>query len=1063
MRFAIRMFLRAVAFLIGTVTAAVILVALFAIVVSDIEFENTGLQKVAEQRLEEVFGADTIAVESASIGLGRQGLNLTTSFRYRREDGSEIVFPVVKSTLSLSGLLTGSVRLKSLDVAGLEISIVASESGRFALPPQFAKDFSTTASPGTLVDEVLASSPLGGLARIALRETMIVLENPDTGKRRRIFVPLANLLRSDDRIGLRARVRHRSETPEQDLEMDISVTRVVSSGTLEVEARVHAPDGDAIQQGEAVGAAALGQLGLLPVSSNLVFPDPSPDVVRSVDSTRPEFPFDLYATTEKGEIEATGVVTFEVNADTGEVGSIGLKLPTLSAVVNSPREPAGLFEIEKGGLDLILFPASRRIELNRAWISDDESLLQTNGWLDFTSRTPRARFRVDADRISADRASRHWPDGIASGARNWMDTNLSAGDALDVAGDVSLGDNGLEFDFRFDFDDAEFSILRGLPHVRAGAGSARLVNNSLTIAFDSGSLGDPDFEHADISGSRLEIRSRSGSRPTARIALKSSSSVGFLLRNVDFEAIGVPQANLLATDKVSGDARISGSITLPLGQTGREDVTYAVNTRLSDLRLQLPPIPGMADLPVSDEIESESLVIRSDNRGTSISGPIVAGDLGGDLSWTMKNDKSQPDSNLMAIDLDLDTKHFGSVGLGFLEGNVSGLPRMRVEVDLDAPDGRTVTVTSPLEGLSMSFPELGWEKPASEKAWLVVVVNLDADDIDYKVRFAARGLAFETVLRPGGGAAGVRLDNFELGKWLTTSVIILHDSGGIREIVLDGGTLDMSEAQFKGGVGSGQPVVLAVELDNVLVSDRINLTEVSGRLEPIEGKPAEFTALVNGSVPISGTLLSRPVGQKITIRTEDAGELLRQTGYFKSAIGGTMNVEVTTQSESPNIDLVFSIRSTRVRDAPTLAAVLNAISVVGLLQQLAGPGLRFSSVKGKAQIKPNLVSISGLSGVGSSIAISLDGWYRPESREVNFVGVVSPVNLVTGVLETTVGNILKILTGPGRGDKTFGFNYKIRGHADDPAIDINPLSILTPGRFREIFGSEIPEPPPDAN
>ena len=67
-----------------------------------------------------------------------------------------------------------------------------------------------------------------------------------------------------------------------------------------------------------------------------------------------------------------------------------------------------------------------------------------------------------------------------------MDTNLSAGDALDVAGDVSLGDNGLEFDFRFDFDDAEFSILRGLPHVRAGAGSARLVNNSLTIAFDFG-------------------------------------------------------------------------------------------------------------------------------------------------------------------------------------------------------------------------------------------------------------------------------------------------------------------------------------------------------------------------------------------------------------------------------------------------------------------------------------------------------------------------------------------------------------------------------------------------
>ena len=157
-------------------------------------------------------------------------------------------------------------------------------------------------------------------------------------------------------------------------------------------------------------------------------------------------------------------------------------------------------------------------------------------------------------------------------------------------------------------------------------------------------------------------------------------------------------------------------------------------------------------------------MIRSDNRGTSISGPIVAGDLGGDLSWTIKNDKNQPVSNRLTVDLDLGTEHLGSVGLGFLEGNVSGLIRMKVEVDLDAPDGRTVTVTSPLEGLSMSFPELGWEKPASEKAWLVVVVNLDADDIDYKVRFAARGLAFETVLRPGGGAAGRAAGQFRTWK-----------------------------------------------------------------------------------------------------------------------------------------------------------------------------------------------------------------------------------------------------------------------------------------------------------
>jgi hypothetical protein len=38
----------------------------------------------------------------------------------------------------------------------------------------------------------------------------------------------------------------------------------------------------------------------------------------------------------------------------------------------------------------------------------------------------------------------------------------------------------------------------------------------------------------------------------------------------------------------------------------------------------------------------------------------------------------------------------------------------------------------------------------------------------------------------------------------------------------------------------------------------------------------------------------------------------------------------------------------------------------------------------------------------------------------------------------------------------FGFNYALRGTSDNPDVQVNPLSILTPGMFREIFRAPAP-------
>jgi hypothetical protein len=140
------------------------------------------------------------------------------------------------------------------------------------------------------------------------------------------------------------------------------------------------------------------------------------------------------------------------------------------------------------------------------------------------------------------------------------------------------------------------------------------------------------------------------------------------------------------------------------------------------------------------------------------------------------------------------------------------------------------------------------------------------------------------------------------------------------------------------------------------------------------------------------------------------------------------------------------IGPTRVRNANALADLLNAVSIVGLLDQLNGPGIAFEQTQAKFIIAPNAVEITRSSAIGGSMGLTMAGVYHSDTDQIDMQGVISPLYMLNA--------IGSILTQNGEG--LFGFNYRIHGKASDPRISVNPLSILTPGMFRGLFR----RPPP---
>ena len=98
------------------------------------------------------------------------------------------------------------------------------------------------------------------------------------------------------------------------------------------------------------------------------------------------------------------------------------------------------------------------------------------------------------------------------------------------------------------------------------------------------------------------------------------------------------------------------------------------------------------------------------------------------------------------------------------------------------------------------------------------------------------------------------------------------------------------------------------------------------------------------------------------------------------------------------------------------------------------------------RLTPDAVEVTRGSAIGASLGVSMAGIYQSESKALSLQGVISPIYLLNGI-----GSFLTR-----KGEGFFGFNYKIRGTTDAPKISVNPLSILTPGMFRDLFRKPAP-------
>jgi hypothetical protein len=682
------------------------------------------------------------------------------------------------------------------------------------------------------------------------------------------------------------------------------------------------------------------------------------------------------------------------------------------------------------------------LDIGQAVLVNDDVPLRMRGQVAAVSQGWSVALDVQTDEIRSDQVIALWPTGMAALTRDWLVENVRKGDFYDPTVVFrARPDAPPSLAVSMEFRDTDVAIMPTLPPIEDASGTLSIIDHRLAMTLDNGHVTAPIGGRIEMAGSTMVIPRTGIPNAPARFDLSLQGRLTAAMAILNLDPFNALRNSDLPVSFAQGLATIQVVLETPLGQdiTPDQRVWYAsaqVRNVRSDLLIPNRTITASA-LQVS--ADADALVVR---------GPVQLGDVGGAVTFSRALGEGSEGTARVEASVNIGPAFLDAFNINLPPGMVTGEAPAQVAIDLSEPNAAGFSLTSDLRGAGLSLAGLGWSKPREAAAALTIVGQLGETPRIDELSLTAPGLQTTGTIRlaSGGGLERAAFERVRLGGWLDAPVVLLgRGAGRPVQVQIAGGTLDLRAANFDAG-GDGEGAPLDIALDRLQITDSIAIENFRGTFTSPAGLQGQFQGDVNGATAVRGTVVPLNGRSAVRIVSDDAGGLFRAAGLLRNAYGGEVQLTLIPAGAEGSYDGTLVGTALRIRDAPALASLLDAISVVGLLAQMGGQGLLFTDVEAQFRLTPDQVIVTQSSVVGPGLGISLDGIYSQGTRRMDFQGVVSPLFLING--------IGAIFTRPGEG--LIGFYFNLRGPVDNPSVSVNPLSALTPGKFRDIFR----RPPP---
>ncbi len=746
-----------------------------------------------------------------------------------------------------------------------------------------------------------------------------------------------------------------------------------------------------------------------------------------------------------GTVQAEGA-TFLNGVSAGGLESMAGQFRLSGIQIN----PADLFpetlNLTRADVDFQMKLAPFRLQLGQMTIEDGDHRLQLDGRLDAQPEGWAASIDAQIDGMSAEQVLKYWPERLAPKPRIWVTENIFHGRMSDLDFALRLKpDQKPDVYADFEFSETEVRFAKTLPPVKNAQGQASLLNGRFTVTAQKGIVIADEGGPVDASGTSFIIPDTNIKKAAPAVArIQAKGSVTAALSLLDRPPLQLLTKADLPVALAEGQVALSGTLSLPLAKGLKfEDTRFHFDGELSDLdsdRL----VPGF-------EVSADRLSLTGTQDQVAIAGQGLFGEVPTQASWVQPIGGSTPVRSQLTGQIELSPRLMTQINAGLPEGMLTGVGTADFTLGIGAGAPPALTASSNLEGVVLAIPELGWRKPAGTSGTLTAQATLGSELSVDELALNAAGLRTRASISfSDGNFDRMRFSTFEIGNWLAVPAELISRGAALPDIRVLGGVLNLGRATFgeggsSGGGGAGPN--LDINLDRLQVTETVALTGLNGNFQTTGGLTGAFTAKVNGGAAIKGQVTPRGDRSAVNLTSEDAGAVLRSAGVLTQAREGALKLQLEPVDAPGNYDVDLRIDNTRIKDAPAMAALLNAISLVGLLDEMAGQGIFFSAIDSKMRITPTEVKVLSGSAVGPSMGLSFDGTVDTVAGMLDLRGAISPIYLVNAV-----GSVLTR-----KGEGVFAFNYTLKGPLADPRVSVNPLSGLAPLFLRNLLRAPPPK------
>lgn len=708
--------------------------------------------------------------------------------------------------------------------------------------------------------------------------------------------------------------------------------------------------------------------------------------------------------------------------------------------------------------------------------------------------TGGAKFDATLGPATAETLKVLWPRALASGARTWVGERIKRGTVRSgalhfVSGSfaaesgVPPGEPQRRLSIAMEAADITAKPLRWLPTVEAPRALIRLEGNAIEIAVPDASIVVSPTKKIPVKAGRFVSARLDQDPPIAEITLKTVSPLVPVLDVLDLSPLHLLTSNGLTTDGIDGKVDGQMKLTLPLiADLDAKAVKIEAKARLLDGKAK--------QLAGAFDVQGASVAIDVTEAAVGATGDLLVNGVPVKLGWQRileENGEKQPPLRLSATLDNADRTQLGIDVNHILQGEVP----VEILIEKGPADEPAVRVRADLTNADIAIDSLAWRKPPGRPA------SLGADILKGKVhKFELQNLkiAGDDVAIEGWAAIGadnklreVHLPGFSLNVITRLDVQAnlkldgASDKTGIWQVKVKGPNFDgrdLFHSLFSVGPATdraakpGKPsagVDIEAEIDNVIGHSEVSLRNLKLKMSRRADKLSylEARGTLDGGAPVAISMIPE-AGQprRLLADTTDAGQAFKLIGFYPNMQSGRARLEVNVDGRGPAEKTgVLWVEAFRVLGDPIVSEVLGSTPSTMPGEEGVGPRVSKQKRQQREVFDFDRMKVPFSVGYGQFVledayirgpllGVNLKGKADFKLRTVSLGGTYIPLQ----GLNNAFGDVPlfgPLVTGQGG---TFGITFAVQGPMSQPQVLVNPLSIVAPGIFRELFQMTNPNP-----